>query len=89
MKQLEVSIEDKVKQVILREAKRELNPADLALDTPLLGKELGLDSVGLFELVVSLEKELDILLDESDLTIEVFANIGTLADHVKKKCCRQ
>jgi acyl carrier protein len=87
MKQLSVDVEDTVKQVVLRKAKQNPDPARITPGTSLLGKELGLDSVDLFEVVLSLEKELGIILDEADLSIEVFTSIGSLADHIKKKCC--
>jgi acyl carrier protein len=84
-----MSIEDRVKMVVLRKAKRDLSPADVSRETPLIGKELGLDSVNLFEVVLALEKELGIVIEESDLSVEVFTNIGSLTDHVKKKCHSQ
>jgi acyl carrier protein len=85
VKQSEVNIEDRVKKVILDRVKRSLNPADIVRETPLIGKGLGLDSVGIFELVISLEEEFNIVFDESELSIEIFENIGSLVNHISKK----
>jgi len=87
MKQSEVNIEDRVKKVILDldNVKRSLNPADIVRETPLIGKGLGLDSVGIFKLVVNLEEEFDIVFDESEMSIEIFENIGSLVNYISKK----
>ena len=86
MKESEDRIETTVRQVLLRRVKGNVDPEKIGLETPLLGIELGLDSLDLFEVVVSLEKELDLSLEESELSIEVFRNIGTLVNHIREKC---
>ncbi|MHC4425705.1 MAG: acyl carrier protein [Planctomycetota bacterium] len=85
MNQSEVNTEDRVKKVILDVVKRSLNPEEMVRETPLIGKGLGLDSVGVFELVVSLEEEFDIFFDQSELSIEIFETIGSLVDYVSEK----
>ncbi len=54
-------------------------------DTPLIGKGLGLDSVSVLGLVVGLEEEFNIFLEDSELSIELFKNIGSLCDYISEK----
>ena len=61
------------------------NPEEIEMDTPILGKGLGLDSLEAMVLVTEIEAEFDILIEDEELTLELFETIGTLADHVKKK----
>lgn len=87
MKQSEVNIEVRVKKVILDldNVKRSLNSADIVRETSLIGKGLGLDSVGILKLVVNLEEEFNIVFAESELSIEIFENIGSLVNYISKK----
>lgn len=41
-------------------------------------REFGLDSMGVVDLLVSLEEEFDIRLTDDDLTMDTFASPGTL-----------
>jgi acyl carrier protein len=79
------NIEDRVKRVILKRLKLNLRVENMTLDTPLIGKGLGLDSMGILELVVGLEEEFKIFFDDSELTIELFENIGNLTSHIIEK----
>lgn len=87
VKQSEFNIVDRVKKVILDldNVKCSLNAADIVTETPLIGKGLGLDSVGILKLVVNLEEEFNIVFDESELSIEIFENIGSLVNYISKK----
>jgi len=86
VKQCDANIEERVKSVIVSQLKPDLHSVTLTREMPILGRELGFDSVALFELVAALEKELDICFDQSDVGIEVFENIGTLVNHIETKC---
>lgn len=79
------SVEDKVKKVITERLKLNVNTERISKDTPLIGKGLGLDSVGVLELVVGLEQEFDIMFDDSEMNIELFENIGSLTNYVSSK----
>ena len=77
------SIQGKIKQLLISELK--LNPAALAeLDssTPLLGRGIGLDSVETMALVLGLEEEFEISIQDDELTVDLFKNIGTLTDGI-------
>lgn len=50
--------------------------------TPLLGELPELDSLAVVELAVALEEEFDIVVDDADVTGELFATVGSLAEYV-------
>ncbi len=52
-------------------------------DMPILGKGLGLDSIEAVALALDIEAEFGILIDDDDLTADLFEDLGTLADHVQ------
>jgi acyl carrier protein len=85
MKASESSIEERVKKVIIERLQISMSDRDLARETPLIGKGLGLDSVGILELVVGIEEEFDVVLDDSEISLELFECIGSLSDYISKK----
>ena len=85
MRQTEASIEDRVKNVLLGMVKDRLMPEELLRETPLGKGGLGLDSVRMFELVTNLEAEFDVFFEGTELSAEVFRNIGSLADYISQK----
>lgn len=54
-------------------------------ETPLLGALPELDSMAVAWLVEALESELDIRIEDDEITAESFATVGTLADLVARK----
>lgn len=81
-----VEVEEKIKAILISEL--EIKPGILATSnssTPLLGRGIGLDSVETLSLVAGIEKEFDIQIDDDDLKVDLFKNIGTLAEYVLKK----
>jgi len=82
---LRSSIEARIKSLLVSELN--VNAKTIAassLTTSLLGQGIGLDSVEILGLVVFLEQEFKISVPDSDLTVDLFKNIGTLADYVMK-----
>ena len=85
-KGLRASIEERIKQILISELEIKASLlAESNLSTPLLGRGIGLDSVETLTLVAGIEKEFDIQVDDEDLTVELFKNLGTLAEYVSKK----
>ncbi len=80
-----VDIENRIKKVITKRLKLKVNMKELTKDTPLIGKGLGLDSVGALELVVGLEEEFNIMFEDSEMSIELFENIGSLTNYISEK----
>jgi acyl carrier protein len=66
-------------RVIVNRLNPDLDPKTLSAKTCLIGKGLGLDSIAVLSLVTGLEEELSILIDESELKLEMFADIESLA----------
>ncbi|MDH3688933.1 MAG: acyl carrier protein [Gammaproteobacteria bacterium] len=74
-------------QAIFSEQLREssIDTPEIAVDTPLLGKGVGLDSIEALALVTRIEEEFGIFFDDEELTVELFRTIGTLAEQVRRK----
>lgn len=85
MKDAEANIEDRVKNVIMKTLRINLDANEIKRDTSLMGKGLGLDSVGVMELVVGLEQEFDLYFEDSDLSGELFGSIGSLTNYISEK----
>lgn len=45
-----------------------------------------LDSYGLVEMVLEMEREFDIAIDEEEITPENFKDLKTIADFIRRKC---
>jgi acyl carrier protein len=57
----------------------------LGPDTPLVEGGLALDSVSLLELIVAVEESFGVTVEDEDLSLELVATIGSLADFVRRK----
>ncbi len=66
-------------RVIVDRINPALDAAALSSETCLVKEGLALDSMAVLELVTGLEDELGIMIDESELKLEVFDDIGSLA----------
>ena len=53
--------------------------------TSLLGQGIGLDSMEALALAIALEEEFDIEVDDADLTVALFATIGSVADYIRRR----
>ncbi len=81
-----VEISHVIKRILATDL--EVSQAMLAtceLDTPLLGRGIGLDSVEAMALVLSLERDFDIQVPDTDLTVELFQSLRALSDYVYQK----
>ncbi len=52
--------------------------------TSLLGRGIGLDSMEALTLANALETEFGIAIPDDDLTVELFATIGSVADYLRR-----
>jgi acyl carrier protein len=85
-----IEIEQRIKHILISEL--EVNPemlASISSNTPLLGRGIGLDSIETLALVAGIEEEFNILVDDEDLTVELFSKIGNLAEYVLHKITEQ
>lgn len=59
--------------------------AALDCDTPLLGSLPEFDSMAVATVIAGLEDRFDIVIEDEDLSVEVFRTVGTLVDLVDGK----
>ena len=57
----------------------------LNADTPLLSFGLDLDSVAILDLIMETEKEFGVVFEDSDVSMELFKTVGTLASAIERK----
>ena len=77
---------ERVRATILFHTDGALNGLDeITCDTPMLGIGLGLDSLDALALVTAIENEFDILVDDEELSLDLFETVGTLVELVIEK----
>lgn len=85
-----LEIEERIKQILVSEL--QITPSvfiESSSTTPLLGRGIGLDSIETLALVTAIEEEFDIQVDDDDLRVDLFENLGTLAEFVWRKTSGQ
>ena len=79
-------VETRIRTIVLEQLPAKMaGSREIDANTPILGAGLEFDSLEALALVVEIEAEFDILIEDEDLTVALFENIGTLAAHVKGK----
>ncbi len=84
------AIEETIKHLLISQL--EIHPtlvAESDSTTPLLGRGIGLDSMETLTLVAGLEEAFQIHIDDEELSVDLFQNIGTLAAYVLQKTAEQ
>lgn len=80
-----MTVEERVKKVLVQNALKDVNPDELSINSPLLEYGVGLDSVATLELVVALEEEFQIRIDEGEITPETFETIQSISSHIMQR----
>ncbi len=57
-------------------------PDDIDDDAPIIGGDLGIDSIDVLELVMMIEKDYAVRIDNKELGVKVFASVRALATYV-------
>ena len=81
-------LKTRVKQLIVRQLKLDVDPASIKDDAPLFGdaaEGLGLDSIDALELVLGVEKEFGIKVQDEEVGVSAFASVNALCDFVRSK----
>ena len=60
----------------------------LDADSPLIGGDLGLDSIDVLEMVIMIEKDYGLRIDNRELGEKVFASLSTLAAYISENSPR-
>lgn len=60
----------------------DISPSDIEPDQPLIGGQIGIDSIDILELVMMIEKDYSIKIDNKELGQKVFSTLRTMAAHI-------
>ena len=78
-----MSIEHRVKQVIIRTLSLEVDAEEIDDEDELFGGGLGINSMATIEIIVGLEEEFGIEVPDEELRVELFDSVKTMADYVR------
>ncbi len=81
-------LKPRVKELIVRQLKLDVDPASIQDDAPLFGEAdggLGLDSIDALELVLGAEKEFGIKVQDEEVGVKAFASVNSLCDFIRAK----
>ena len=78
-----MSIEHRVKQVIIRTLSLEVDADEIDDEDELFGGGLGINSMATIEIIVGLEEEFGIEVPDEELRVELFDSVQTMADYVR------
>lgn len=79
------TIAPRVKELIVRRLKLEIDPTTIQDDAPLFGEGLGLDSIDALELVLGLEQEFGIKVEDEEVGVKAFASVNALVEFIEQK----
>ena len=80
-------LKTRIKQLIVKQLKLEIDPASIGDDAPLFGDAangLGLDSIDALELVLGVEKEFGIKVQDEEVGVKAFASVDALYDFIRR-----
>ena len=77
-------VKDRIVEVMIRELELTFNP-DEVNSTSRLDDLFGMDSITITELIIGIEKEFNIKIPAEDLSVEIFQDLKTLTEYVKKR----
>jgi acyl carrier protein len=60
----------------------DVGPEDIKDDSPLVGGDIGIDSIDVLELVMMIEKDYGVKIESKELGVKVFASVRALATHI-------
>lgn len=83
-----IELKTRVKELIVRQLKLEVDPAAINDAAPLFGESkdgLGLDSIDALELVLGVEKEFGIKVQDEEVGVKAFASVDALCDFIQAK----
>ena len=75
----------RVKDLIVRRLKLDIEPQTIDNAAPLFGEGLGLDSIDALELVLGLEQEFGIKVQDEEVGVKAFASVNALCDFIEQK----
>jgi acyl carrier protein len=85
MNQLDGMIAELKEKIISTLGLMDVKPEDIVADAPLVGGDIGIDSIDVLELVMMMEKDYGIKIENKELGAKVFASVRALAAFVLEK----
>ena len=73
------SLEDEIKQAIVRSLRLPIAPAEIGTSMPLFDEGLGLDSIDVLELVLEFERAFGVSITDEEMGAKVFHSVETIA----------
>ncbi|PIP38810.1 MAG: acyl carrier protein [Desulfobacterales bacterium CG23_combo_of_CG06-09_8_20_14_all_51_8] len=61
----------------------DVHKEDIDEDAPLVGGDLGIDSIDVLELVMMIETEYSVIIDNKELGEKVFSSLRALAEYIQ------
>jgi acyl carrier protein len=60
----------------------DVGPDEINADDPLVGGNLGIDSIDVLEMVIMIDQDYGVKIDNRELGVKVFATLRTLAEYI-------
>ena len=85
MNNLEELVDELKVKIIATLGLIDIGPEDIKDDAPLVGGDMGIDSIDVLELVMMIEKDYGVKIESKELGVKVFASVRALAAHIANK----
>jgi acyl carrier protein len=82
MSQIEELIGELKVKIIQTLGLMDVGPEDIKDDSPLVGGDIGIDSIDVLELVMMIEKDYGVKIESKELGVKIFASVRALATHI-------
>lgn len=76
------TLEDQVKEAIVRCLRMPIKPDEIAADMPLFGEGLGLDSIDALEIVLELQRSFGVVVTDEQMGQRVLRSVRTIVDFI-------
>lgn len=76
---------NQIKRMIIRIAELKMQPEDIKADESLQESGIGFDSLAVVALIAELEKGFNIIIDDDEITREIFHSINSIEEFVQLK----
>lgn len=78
-------VKDQVKAIIVNDLDQNIKPEDIRDDISLYDDGLCLDSIAIINFIVLVEKKFEILIDENEISADLFSSINNVAAYLMEK----
>ena len=85
MTEREEVVGEKIRQLVIRKFNLDLVPQDISAEQSLIELGVGVDSVSTLEFIMELEEELEVSIDESEISPGVLETVDSLSRFIMLK----